>query len=139
MFVALCPKATLTPHLACLQMLTLARPHRTEQPDGQTEEGTDELARVLLQHPSLRVRVGLLLPMLRAGWVGGLVHGQRACCGPAAAANHACGGEALSSSEQPAQELRSGQGLLPHALRAGRSVTLCSQCPHHLLRSHPAL
>lgn len=39
---------------ASMEMLTLARPHRTEQPDGQTEEGTDELARVLLQHPSLR-------------------------------------------------------------------------------------
>jgi hypothetical protein len=37
-----------------LEMLTLARPHRTEQPDGQAEESTDELARVLLQHPTLR-------------------------------------------------------------------------------------
>ena len=42
---------------ALQQMLTLARPHRTEQPDGQTEEGADELSRVLLQHPTLRVRV----------------------------------------------------------------------------------
>ena len=42
-----------------VQMLTLARPHRAEVPDGQAEEKARELAQALLRHPALRVsRVG---------------------------------------------------------------------------------
>ena len=37
-------------------MLTLARPHRVEVPDGQAEEKAGELADALLRHPTLRVR-----------------------------------------------------------------------------------
>ena len=49
-------------------MLTLARPHRTEQADGQSEERAQELARVLLQHPTLRVRCATA-PLLLGMWV----------------------------------------------------------------------
>ena len=152
MFVALCPKATLTPHLACLQMLTLARPHRTEQPDGQTEEGTDELARVLLQHPTLRVRV-MLGAAHASGWMGGWLGAWTAGALPGAACQVLlpailagwvgwCTGRGLllqhpallmSSFKQLAQELRSGwrKAAEPscnrRAVRADHPVMRCSR------------
>lgn len=53
------PPTYLTPHApspASLQMLTLARPHRIQEPDGQSEDAAAAMAEALLAHPSLRVR-----------------------------------------------------------------------------------
>ncbi|EFN50760.1 hypothetical protein CHLNCDRAFT_142486 [Chlorella variabilis] len=46
--------AAMLEHCAVMEMLTLARPLRSDVPDGQVEERTQELTAVLLRHPSLK-------------------------------------------------------------------------------------
>jgi hypothetical protein len=52
---ACCVLAGCCPSLARPQMLTLARPHRSDVPDGQVPERAEQLAAALLRHPTLEV------------------------------------------------------------------------------------
>ena len=102
-----------------IQMLTLARPHRTEAADVQEEESAAKLASTLLHHKTLKVRVGwtMLYGCACVAWLARRVRGRcQARC------------QAVVGTAAGPQQKGAG-GAAPHLPPAACSSCACTHTP----------